>query len=519
MSSRIKNTLLNILTSLGGQLLATILKFVTRTVLIHTLGKAYLGINGLFSDILTMLSLTELGLDTAINFKMYKPLAEKDAQRVRVLLIFYKQAYRIIGIIILLLGLCLIPALPYLIKDYGSLNALGIDAVLIFVLYLLQSVSSYLFFAYKSSVMKANQKSYILNSAEYAITVFACIVKIVILKLTKNFVAYTAVSILFVILQNYVNAIISQRYFPEFFIPETSRLSKKEVIGLLKDCGSLFLYKTNVVVVKATDNLVLSSFLSLTAVGLYSNYLLLYNTMQQMLGKLYAAAKASMGNLFATESIETRYQFFRVMNFITILLYGTAGVGISVCSDELIRVWISAEYVIPQPLAILVGLEMILVGLGNNLGQIRNVSGVFRQMWYRPLIGIILNIVVSVALVQQWGINGVVAGTICTLLFTNIAIDPWLIYRYSFNNYRSAKEYYSKNLAYGFVLMLIFAGDAWLCNHFFVGQGWWSVALHVLVVLITVPGIMLLIFGKTDEGRYLMRLINRILSRTIIKQD
>ena len=146
MSSRIKNTLLNILTSLGGQLLATILKFVTRTVLIHTLGKAYLGINGLFSDILTMLSLTELGLDTAINFKMYKPLAEKDAQRVRVLLIFYKQAYRIIGIIILLLGLCLIPALPYLIKDYGSLNALGIDAVLIFVLYLLQSVSSYLFF-------------------------------------------------------------------------------------------------------------------------------------------------------------------------------------------------------------------------------------------------------------------------------------------------------------------------------------------------------------------------------------
>ena len=148
--------MLNLATSIGGQLINILLKFITRTVFIYTLGKAYLGINGLFSDILTMLSITELGFDTALNFKLYKPLAEKDYDRVRVLMKFYRQAYNMIGIVILSLGLCFIPLLPVLIRDYDTLEPLGINAALIFILYLLQSVSSYLFFAYKSAVVKAD---------------------------------------------------------------------------------------------------------------------------------------------------------------------------------------------------------------------------------------------------------------------------------------------------------------------------------------------------------------------------
>ena len=129
-TSRTQNSIYNIVTGVSGQILATVLKFVVRTVFIHTLGKTYLGINGLFSDILTMLSLTELGFDTAINFKMYKPLAEKDVKRVRVLLKFYKTVYRIVGTVILILGICLIPLLPHLIKDYDSMSAAIMDNIL-----------------------------------------------------------------------------------------------------------------------------------------------------------------------------------------------------------------------------------------------------------------------------------------------------------------------------------------------------------------------------------------------------
>ena len=151
-------------------MLVTVFRFVVRTVFINTLGKSYLGINGYFSDILNMLSLTELGFDTAINFKLYKPLAEHDDKRVRVLMKFYKLAYRCVGIAILVLGLLIIPLLPILIKDYDQLELIGINIPLIYILYLLQSVSSYMFFAYRTAVMKANQKKYILDIADYALT-------------------------------------------------------------------------------------------------------------------------------------------------------------------------------------------------------------------------------------------------------------------------------------------------------------------------------------------------------------
>ena len=216
-TGRTKNSLLNITSSIVGQMLATILKFVVRTVFIHTLGKAYLGINGLFSDILTM---------TAINFKLYKPLAEGDDKRVRMLMKFYKQAYRVIGCVIFILGLCLIPALPYLIKDYDSLEALGINAALIFSLHILRTVSSYLFFAYRSAIMKANQKQYILDIAGYIITIATNLTKILVLVLWQNFVIYTATVIVFNIIQNLVNAIIAQHYYPQFFEKEPDSISK-----------------------------------------------------------------------------------------------------------------------------------------------------------------------------------------------------------------------------------------------------------------------------------------------------
>ena len=159
--NRTQNAVSNIITGIGGQMLTIVLKFVTRTIFIHTLGTRYLGVNGLFDDILSMLSLTELGIDTAINFKLYKPLAEHDEKRVRVLMKFYKEAYFFIGICVLVLGLGMIPLFPYLIKDYDKLETLGINAALVFVIYLFRSVTSYLFFASRSAIVKADQKTYL----------------------------------------------------------------------------------------------------------------------------------------------------------------------------------------------------------------------------------------------------------------------------------------------------------------------------------------------------------------------
>ena len=514
-SSRTRNSILNIASGLGVQLVSTILKFVVRTVFIHTLGKSYLGINGLFSDILTMLSLTELGFDTAINFKMYKPLAEGDDKRVRVLLNFYKSAYRVVGITILTFGLILTPFLPNLIKDYDSLALLGINATVIFMLHVMRQVSSYLFFAYRSSILKTDQKTYIIDMVRFVIEFLTSIAKILVLVFLKNFVLYTATVVFFNILQNLIVAVVATKLYPQFFVPEKEKMSKGEIKGLIKDCGAVFVYKLNNVVLKATDNTVISAFIGLVAVGLYSNYLLFYTTINGFFDRVYRAVRASMGNLFAVETMAKKYKFFQIMNYISILLYGTAGVGIAVCADELINVWVGKSYVIAQPFALLIGIEIVFHGIKVNLGQIRNVSGIFRQMWFRPVIGVIINLGVSVALVQFIGIYGVIIGTITADIIANFLVDPRIIHKYAFEGERKASEYYIKNLIYLAVLAVLGTVCKLICGTLFTGHGWFSVIVHVMLVGIIVPGSIILIFRSTHECKYVMGQIKKIMNKVL----
>ena len=512
-SSRVKNSLINLITGIGGQTFVTVLNFITRTVFISTLGKSYLGINGLFSDILSMLSLTELGLDTAINFKLYKPLAEGDEERIRVLMKFYKTAYRVVGLLILLLGLTMIPALPFLIKDYETLDGLGINAVFIFVIYLMQSATSYLFWASHSAIVKADQKEYLLNIASYAVQFVKSIAQIVILLIFKDFTIYTLLSVLFSVIQNIINAVIAKHRYPYAFTKTKKRMNFLEIKDIFKDLGALFAFKINGIVLKATDNIVLSSFIGLSIVGIYSNYLLFYTTINSFLSRIYQAVKASMGNLYATEGVEKNYLFFETMNFISVVFYGAACVGVSVVANELILCWVGTEYIIAQPFSILIGIEILFYGLKNNLGTVRNTTGAFRQMWYRPAISIAVNIVVSIALVHKLGIYGVLIGTLVADFSTNLLIDPYILHKYSFNNYKPVSGYYIKSIKYVLLIALTGAADMFLCSVVLPNFGWLSVVAHVGICGVSVPMVFLLVYRKSLEVKYLLNIGNRFLKK------
>lgn len=505
-SSRTRNSAFNVVTGVGGQMLRILLNFVVRTVFIHVLGKEYLGVTGLFTNILTMLSLTELGFGTAINFKLYKPLAEGDEHRVRVLLKFYKQAYRVVGTVTLLLGLCTIPLLPHVIRDYGSVTRLGIPLALIFMLHVMRAVTSYWFLAYRSAVVKADQKTYLLDVVDFGIAIATSTAEILVLVLWRSFVAFTATLVVFNIVQNGVNAFIAQRRYPRYFLPEKDRLSRSEIRGMLKDCLALLVYKLNHVVVKATDNIVISRYISLAAVGLYSNYFLCYTSVSTLLGRVYTAVTASMGNLFATADLPKKYRFFQVVNFISVFIFGSLGAGIAVCADEFVLLWIGPDYVIPQPFAVLMGTEVLFYGLRMNLAQIRNVSGAFRQMWFRPALGVLVNLGVSVWLVRCWGIPGVLVGTIVADITTYFAVDPGVIHRFSFKGYRPVSEYYAKNLLYIAQLAAVVAADLWLCRRWCAGHGFLSLLAHGMLVLLTVPTSFLLVYWKSHECAYLRQM-------------
>ena len=499
--------------------MSLILLFVVRTVFIRTLGRSYLGINGLFSTILSMLSLAELGIGTAIVYRLYKPLATNDEKQVRVLIKFYKLAYRVIGLVIFVLGILLIPFLPILIKDYDRLNLIGIDAVLLFLLFLVNSVSSYLFFAYRSTVLNADQKRYIIDIVTFAINLLKSILEILALIFLKDFIAYVGVSIVCSVVKNIIIGIVAKRRYPNYFTYEPDSLSKREIKDLFKDCGALLVYKVNDVVIKASDNLVLSSFVGLISVGMYSNYYLLHKTLVALIDKFFSAFKASMGNLFATEAMEVKYRFFKAHNFLTVLLYGTAGVGLAVCSSEFVETWIGKDYVLRPPIPTLIGIEVYFAGIITNLAMTRNVSGIFRQAWYRPLIASVINIVVSVALVTKWGISGVILGTLAAKIPTYFFLEPILIYKYAFKHYRSVFEYFKINLLYITVEFSIAVGDMWFCSHMFVGHGWFSVLAHVFFTGFSVPTIMIFLFWKTDECVYLRNIFFRIIKTALRKRN
>lgn len=509
-TSRTKNTYRNAFTGVLSQCLVIVLKFVCRTVFIQSLGVQYLGINGLFSNILSLLSIAELGFDTAITFRLYKPVKEADVDSVQKYLVFFKHVYYIIGGVIFVLGLLIIPFLSFFIKDYDSLEVLGINASFLFLLFLIQNVSTYFFYAYRSVVLRAHQEQYKLDLVKITITILSCLSQIAVLVLLEDFIAYVICITFFNVLENIANGILSKKLYPAYFNNNKNRLVRAEKMELFKDCAALFVYKVNGVVMKATDSLVLSSMIGLAIVGYYSNYVILITSVSGILSKCLAAAKDSIGNLFVSDTLEKKYFIFEVMNYIVVIAYGTASLCIALGSNYFISCWLGEEFIIPQPFPILLGIELLLTGLKQTLAQMRHVSGVFQQMWFRPVLGSVINVVSSIILVKFWGISGVICGTILAAVFANLLIDPVLIHKYSFENLHKPSYYYKKNGLFLAVLLGVSSLDFCLCRVLFPRHNIVSLFGVLLIVVITVPAVLVLAFKNRPECKYVVSKIIKL---------
>lgn len=512
-TSRTKQSALSLVTGIGGQLVNEALRFITRTVFIYTLGKIFLGVNGLFSEIMTMLALTELGFGTAIIYRLYKPLAEDDEKQVRILLKFYKKAYHIIGIIILVVGLALLPFLRHLIKDYDSIASVGLNAEIVYLLFLSQSVISYFCYAYRASLLTADQKQYILNTTSVIIEFCRSILQIIVLLLWKNFILYLIIAIISAVALNLLNAIIARKRYPKYFEPEKESLPKTEVNTMLKDCMALFVYKVNGVVQKSTGNLIISAFIGLTTVALYSNYLLVYAAIRQLASQFFTAIKGSTGNLFATSSTESQYSFFELLDFITAIIYGTIGITVAINVNVLMTAWLGADYLIAQPYPLLLGVEIFLLGLTLSLNQIRNATGLFRQMWTRPIFGMVINLVSTLLLVRIIGVYAIPLGYIISVTTTNLTADPVIIYKYAFNNNYKLSGYYLRNLSMLLLLMVIGTFEFFICNSILSGNTWISFIVRCIICVVLTPSIILLLYKNTNKGKYAFSIIHRITNR------
>lgn len=506
--SRKENSAKNALSGIFREILINVLKFVTRTVFIATLGKSYLGINGLFTNILQMLSLTELGLGSAMNYRLYKPLADKDEEQIIILMKFYKNAYHLIGVAIMVLGMALIPFLPKLIKDYDSLSILGINPVIIYLLYLGQSACTYFFAAYKSALIKADQKEYKITVVGYGVSIISYMTQILILVFWGDFTAFTASMILFATLENLINAYIVDKNYPFLKNKTDKNLPKKTVKDIIKDCSVLFLYQTNQVVVNATDNIVLSTAIGLVIVGEYSNYMMIYNTIKIVLIRAMDAVKNSLGNLRAVASIEKQYDFFKIMNFLVAFAYGMAAAGIYVIGDSFVQSWIGSDYILGTTFCMLLAIEIYIQGCRQLVGTYRNAMGLFQHGKFRPLVQMILNVVISVALVKPLKLYGVMLGTILSDCLTWVWFDPIIIYQYGFKEYRPVREYFFTNLKYILLTVVTAVASKYACMLLGFG-GWLTVILKMIIVIVITIIIFTLFNFKTKEFEYLKSTVSQ----------
>lgn len=428
--SRSKIALKNAIYAILMQIFSIFISFISRTFFINYLGKKYLGLNGLFSNILSLLSFAELGIGISIVYFLYKPLYDKNEKKIAAYMNLYKKSYRIISIIVFSMGLLILPFLKYFIKNIESYNNINIH--LIYFLFLLNSSLSYLNSS-KRAIIIADQKKYI-DSIVRAISLFLLnLFQIIILISTKNYYLFLILQIVFTILENFVMSVISNKKYKYLKIFSNEKLSKEEMSGVWKNVYAMTCHKIGGILVSSTDNLIISKFISTLVVGVYSNYELIISALKTLIENCFNAITATVGNIVVSGDSKKNSQTFELLHHINYLLISFSSIMLFQLANPFIELWIGKNYLLSIYTLILIVINFYLYGMRQTLFVFKNTLGLFKNDKYIPFVESVINIFFSILLVKPYGINGVFLGTIISNITTVFIAEPLIIYKRALN--------------------------------------------------------------------------------------
>lgn len=494
--SRIENSVRNIITGLFGQAVTLVLQFIYRTFFIQTLGLTYLSINGLFTNILTIFSFAELGIGQAIVFSLYKPIREGDMEKIRGLMELYKKTYRMIGIAILVLGVCFVPVLPHLLR--GSTE--GIDHLyLIYLLFVFDSGISY-FFSYRQSYLTACQQQYLLNLAGSGFAVGREVIRIALILMTRQYIPVLIFTCGYTVLQNVWYARKIGKLHPYIQNTRGAVLPAQEKKTIFSNIRALIIYKIGTLALNSTDNIIITAVVGLTWVGLYSNYATLVSSVSVFISILFSSLTASIGNLNAGDDTEKKLKMFRVVNMATFWVYSISSVCFMLALTPTVDLWLGNDYLIDFPTVVIISLNVYIGGMLYTPFNYRQTMGLFVYGKWRPVISALINIVVSILLGQLWGLKGVLAGTAIARLTTNVWYDPYIVYKKGFG--RSPAGYFVKYILYLGLLTISGAIGIGIARITVFG-GLFDILLHCVLCFIVLSVFYYLLFRKTESFDYL----------------
>jgi len=509
-TSRTENSVKNISSGLLFQVIQMILGFISRTIFIKYLAVEYLGINSLFSNILILLSLAELGIGSALTFALYKPLAEKDEHTIGALLNFYKKTYIIIGFLVLLLGLIFIPFLDDIIPN-KPLNIVE-DIRIIYFIFLLNSVSTY-FFAYKLALLEANQENAVISMNKSFFLVAQNLIQIAILVIFANFIAYLLVQIICNFLAMiYISKIVDKKY--PFIAQNKNKLDSIIKKGIIKNTIAVFYRKIGGILIIGTDSLFINYFKGLAVLGVFSNYTMLMALISSITTIIFANIRSSIAHLVIKENKQKQNEIFNVINFANFWIYGLFSVMMIFLINDFITIWIGVSYVMTMPVVIALAINFFMVGMLDAFWMFKSVYGLFTQGKYIGLIIAFLNLLFSYILGNYYGVFGVIIATSLARLVTVFWYDPYITLKFGLEI--KPVIYFFKFIKY-IVTIFVSCLLIYLVFNYLDFSPILNFILKTLVAFIVPNALIIVLFKNNSEFVYLKLLVKGLMSTLLVK--
>lgn len=492
--SRVVKSKKNILFGITYQIITVVANFIVRTVFIKTLSSEYLGINGLYSNILSVLSLAELGVGSAILYSMYKPLKENNIDKLIKINYFYRKIYSFIGICVFILGILIIPFLNIIVNVQEDMY----NIVLYYVLFLLNTVSSY-FLIYKTSIVTADQNEYILKIVNSISTIIRASLQILSLIFLKNYLIYLVIQLLISILTNYINSKIAEHKYP--YIKEKRELDKEEKKSIFENVKSMFLYQVGGVILNNTDNIIISIICGTSLVGLYSNYYMIISAIETTLAILFTSINSSIGNYNTERDSDSQYKLFKILNLISVWIYGFSSICFGILFQDFIQLWAGKDYLLDYSVVLISTVNFYIRGMLYPIWCFRNTTDLFKRTKNIMIVAAVLNIVLSIVLGKLWGIFGILLATALSRICSNVWYEPKILFKEIFK--KDVKKYFLNNIKEFIILLIIFTLVYAISFTVRLNNEFLQLFIKLIICIIIPNVIMFIRFYRTKEFKYL----------------
>ncbi len=503
---RTKNSIRNSIFSVGEKFVSMFVGFIARAIFIRILGAEFLGLNSLYTNILTMLNFFELGIGIAINYKLYEPIANKDTEKIKSLMVFYKKAYTLIALIIAILGLMLLPFLPMII---GKIN-IDVNIYFAYILFLIGTVISY-FLAYKRGIIYADQKQHVISIVNIVYTIVLNALQLLILWWTKNYYLYLILVIICQLLENVALAIISHNMYPFLKEKNVKPLDKETGQDIITRVKALAMHQIGGVVLNGTDSLIISYFFGVVTVGIYSSYYMVINAVKQLIKNMMSSVTASVGNLLVTEKAEKRFQVFKNLRFLNFWIGCFVSISILLIMQPFVKVWLGEDYLLGFSVLVVLVFNCFQSIMRYSFGAFKEAAAIFVEDRFVPIIEAIMNLVFSIILLKMFGLIGVFLGTMLSSVAYWCYSYPKFVYKKLFN--RGYIDYAKETIAY-ILLFIIIAIITCLISALFVFENSIVQIIVNLIICLIIPNLIIyIIFRKDDKLLYFKNLVFKILSK------